>query len=74
MIKFLKASVLVTVLATGVVSPVSAQVKRQEYVIVFYDNENHDNIVGQRVVFCDGTSTRIGMASIYDEEIYYGCA
>ena len=73
MIRSLKASILVAIVAAGFVGPADAQARRQEFVIVYYDNDNHDHMVGQHIKFCDGGNFYGGTATIYDEETYYGC-
>lgn len=71
--KFMKACVLSAVLAGGFAAPAVAQTKRQELVIVYYTDDSYQTIAGQRVVYCDGSSTRVGELTPYDQEIYYGC-
>lgn len=62
------------VLATASLSaPAQAMHGQQEYVVIYYDDEEHTNIVGQFVKFCDGHIARVGGPSLYSEEIYYGC-
>ncbi|MGU3390464.1 hypothetical protein [Sphingomonas sp. M1A8_2b] len=59
--------------AVGFAAPVQAQGKKQEYVIVWYTDEAHTSISGQRIGFCDGTSFRSGTPTLFEEETYYGC-
>lgn len=68
----IKAAVLAATLATGFATPVQAA-GRQEYVIVWYTDESHTTISGQRVHYCDGTNVRVGQPTLFEEEIYYGC-
>jgi hypothetical protein len=69
----LMTAMLTALVVTGVTSPARAQAKKQEMVIVYYDNEEHRNVVGQVVFFCDGTRFRRGAFSLYFEEIDYSC-
>jgi hypothetical protein len=70
---FLKATVLAVTLAAGTTSAAEAQIRRQESVTVFYDSEEHQNMVGQIIRFCDGGFFRSGTPTFYSEETYYGC-
>lgn len=58
---------------TSITVPAQATHGQMEFVTVFYDDENHTNIVGQNVFYCDGHFVRVGSPSLYSEEIYYGC-
>ncbi len=69
----LKVVGLAAVLTASATLPAQAMHGQQEYVVVFYDDENHTNIVGQNVFYCDGHRVRVGTPSLYSEEIYYGC-
>lgn len=71
--KTLLVTAILAFVVTGVTSPAKAQIKKQEMVIVFYDDEEHRNTVGLTVFFCDGTRFRRGALSPFFEEIDYGC-
>ncbi len=71
--KVLAAAALTAFCAVGVTAPVQAQVKKQESVVVWYTDESHTAISGQRITFCDGTSFRNGTPTMFEEETYYGC-
>lgn len=64
---------LCAVIAGSMSVPAHATHGQQEYAIVYYDDENHTNIVGQFIRFCDGHIFRNGGPSLYSEEHYYGC-
>lgn len=69
----LRILALCAVLTGSMSLPAQAMHGQQEYVIVYYNDEEHTNIVGQFVKFCDGHIARVGGPSLYSEEIYYGC-
>lgn len=69
----LQVLALGAVVSTSVTLPVAAQVRRQEYVVVWYTDESMSTISGQRIAFCDGGSFRSGMPTLYEETTYYGC-
>jgi hypothetical protein len=71
--KIMSAAALASFFVVGVTSPVQAQGKKQEYVIVWYTDEAHTAISGQRIGFCDGTMFRNGTPTLFEEETYYGC-
>ena len=71
--KMLIAVVMAAFVVSGVARPVQAQVKRQEMVVVYYDDDEHRTVVGTHVFFCDGTRFRGGTPTWYFEEVYYGC-
>jgi hypothetical protein len=73
MVKLFKACLLAAVLAGGAVSPASAAMKQQQLLVEFFDDENYTNMVGQIIVFCDGTRFRSGAYSMYSLETYYDC-
>lgn len=70
---FVKAFVLGAIMTGAFAGPAVAQTRKQEYVIVYYTDDSYQTIAGQRVVFCDGGTTRVGAITMYDQEIYYGC-
>ncbi|WHU03046.1 MULTISPECIES: DUF6289 family protein [unclassified Sphingomonas] len=69
----LKIAGLFAVLTASTTLPAQAMHGQQEYVVVFYDDENHTNIVGHNVVYCDGHFVHVGARTLYTDEIYYGC-
>ncbi|MBC3940963.1 hypothetical protein [Sphingomonas albertensis] len=71
--KMLSSIALASFFAVGVTAPVQAQGKKQEYVIVWYTDESQTAISGQRIGFCDGTTFRSGVPTLFEEETYYGC-
>ncbi len=71
--KLVKIVSLGSVIVGATIAPAAAQYRRQDYVVIWYTDENETTISGQRVVFCDGGSVRVGTPTLYDETIYYGC-
>jgi hypothetical protein len=70
----LKSIIALAVIAGNVGGAASAKPGgRQEKVIIFWDSEDHNTIMGQHVYFCDGSQAHVGTATLYDEEVYYGC-
>lgn len=69
----LKAIALAVVLAGSWTSPAAAAMKPQQLLIEFFDDEEYTNMVGQIIVFCDGTRFRSGAYSMYSRETYYDC-
>jgi hypothetical protein len=72
--KLVKIVSLGSVIAGATIAPAAAQYRRQDYVVIWYTDENETTISGQRVVFCDGVSIRVGTPTLYEETIYYGCS
>lgn len=64
---------LCAVITASMTVPAQATHGQQEYVVIFYDDENHTNIVGHNVVYCDGHFVHVGSRTLYSEEVYYGC-
>lgn len=64
---------LCAVIAGSLSVPAQAAHGQQEFVVVYYDDENHTNMVGQFIRFCDGHFFRNGTPTLYSEETYYGC-
>jgi hypothetical protein len=73
MMKLLKASLLAAVLVGGASSPAGAAMKQQRMLTEFFDDEEHTNLVGQIITFCDGTRFRSGAYSGYSEVTLYEC-
>lgn len=71
--KGIVAAALAAFITVAVTAPVQAQGKKQEYVVVWYADEAHTSISGQRIAFCDGTSFRSGTPTLFEEETYYDC-
>jgi len=69
----LRALGLFALVTTSMTVPAQAMHGQQERVIVFYDDEEHTNMVGQMIIFCDGHVFRNGTPTINSEETYYGC-
>ncbi|MEH3041150.1 MAG: hypothetical protein PGN21_13920 [Sphingomonas paucimobilis] len=71
--KLFEVLALGTIVSTSIALPVAAQVRRQDYVIVWYTDESMSTVSGQRIAFCDGGSFRSGTPTLYEETTYYGC-
>ncbi len=71
--KLLKIAGLFAVLTASTTLPARAMHGQQEWVVIFYDDENHTNIVGSNVFYCDGHVVHVGARTLYTDEVYYGC-
>lgn len=54
-------------------SAVAMQGGQQKEVTYFYDDEQHTNMVGGVLVYCDGSSSRWGSYTLYSSYYYFGC-
>ena len=70
--KLLKAVGLVAIIL-GTLSSTATAAGRVERVVIFWDSEDQNTIVGQNVWFCDGGFTHIGIHSLYTSEEEYAC-
>ena len=54
-------------------SAVAMQGGQQKEVTYFYDDEQHSNLIGGTLVYCDGSHSHWGSYSIYTDYYYFGC-
>lgn len=68
-----KAGVVLAALVLGVSNPAYAFQSPTRHRYTFYEYAESPNIVGQLVVYCDGSAFQSGvMTAVYDEE-HYDC-
>jgi hypothetical protein len=66
-------TILAMIMASGLTSPAGAMTAQQMQLIEFYDDDSYSNMVGQIILFCDGTRFRSGAYTMYTLEYYYDC-
>jgi hypothetical protein len=71
--KLLKVAGLAAVLTASATLSAQAMHGPQRMFVIFYDDENHTNVVGHNIVYCDGHFVRTGTPSLYTDEYYYDC-
>lgn len=54
-------------------SAVAMQGGQQKHVTYYYDDEEHTNMVGGFLVYCDGSWSRWGSYTLYSTYYYMGC-
>lgn len=54
-------------------SAVAMQGPQQKEVTYFYDDEEHTNLVGGTLVYCNGSFTHFGSYTLYTSYYYFGC-
>jgi hypothetical protein len=70
----LKLIAALSILAgVGGSSAVAMQGGQQKEVTYFYDDEEHTNLVGGVLVYCDGSWSRWGSYALYSTYYYFGC-
>ena len=73
MVKLLEACLIALVLSAGATSPAGAAMKAQRQLTEFFDDEEYTNLVGQIIIFCDGTRFRSGAYSGNVRVTEYDC-
>ena len=70
----LKLIAALAVLAgVGGSASVAMQGGQQKEVTYFYDDEEHTNLVGGTLVYCDGSWSHFGSYTLYSTYYYFGC-
>jgi uncharacterized protein DUF6289 len=54
-------------------SAVAMQGGQQKEVTYFYDDEEHTNMVGGTLIYCDGSHSHWGSYTLYTTYYYFGC-
>lgn len=70
-LKLIAALAVLTSVGGG--SAVAWQGKPQKHVTYFYDDEEHTNLVGGTLVYCDDTFSHFGSYTLYTSEYYFTC-
>jgi hypothetical protein len=54
-------------------APAAMQGGQQKEVTYFYDDEEHTNMVGGTLVYCNGSFSHWGSYTLYTTYYYFGC-
>ena len=64
---------LAVVAGASASSAVAMQGGQQKEVTYFYDDEQHSNLIGGTLVYCDGSFSHFGSYTLYTSYYYFGC-
>jgi Family of unknown function (DUF6289) len=64
---------LAVVAGVGGSNAIAMQGGQQKQVTYFYDDEEHTNMVGGTLLYCNGSHSHWGSYTLYTEEYYYNC-